>query len=142
MLLTRCGLVGRVPGAELYRITKVLLIPLHATPHQHEAALDIAKLLSSGFFYFSYPTTSSGTHYTLLASMQQQTHPQQQFCWYVYIRVVYAEGEIEAITQYTHRNNYHKGFCFSFAGIVVWQYIYVNMVLTRISGCCLSCVAV
>ena len=89
VLVTRCGLVGRVPGADIYRITNTLLIPLHATPHQHEGVVEVAKLLTSGHFYFSIPSSSSssssssvsGPQFTLLSCTQKQPHPQRQFCW-------------------------------------------------------------
>lgn len=81
VLVTQCGLVGKVPGAELYRINNALLVGMHSTPKPQDAAVDVAKLLSSGHFYFSMSTGGSG--YTLLSCMQKQSQPQDQFCWYV-----------------------------------------------------------
>lgn len=83
-VVTGCSQVGRVPGGVVYRITNVVLIPLNAVANRNEGMVEVAKLLSSGHFYFSVSSSSAadGTKFSILSCAQKQSLPEKQFCWY------------------------------------------------------------
>lgn len=59
VLVAGCTSVGRILEVELCRVTQITLIPLVAmTTTQSEQVTDIVKFLSSGAFFFSYPSNS------------------------------------------------------------------------------------
>ena len=59
VLVTGCTSVGRILEVELCRVTQITVIPLVApTTAQPEQVTDVVKFLSSGAFFFSYPSNS------------------------------------------------------------------------------------
>jgi len=59
VLVTGCTSVGRILEVELCRVTQIRLIPLVPTAvAQPEQVTDVVKFLSSGAFFFSYPSDS------------------------------------------------------------------------------------
>ena len=59
VLVTGCTSVGRILEVELCRVTQVTLVPLVPTAvMQPEQVTDVVKFLSTGAFFFSYPTDS------------------------------------------------------------------------------------
>ena len=81
VLVTGCQQVGKISdGSEVYKITNTLLVPLHATPCQHEGVVAVGKLLASGQFYFSV-NNEEGSSFNLLTRAQVQGQEQPQFCW-------------------------------------------------------------
>lgn len=87
VLITGCVQVGKVGNTEVYRITHTLLVPLHATPYQHEGAIEMGKLLACGQFYFSI---GEGGRFSLMNRAQRQDQEQSHFHWnrnlYVYLQ--------------------------------------------------------
>lgn len=59
VLVTGCISIGRILEVEICRVTQVTLISLvTSTTQQSEQVTDVVKFLSSGAFFFSYPSNS------------------------------------------------------------------------------------
>lgn len=58
VLVTGCTSVGRILEVELCRVTQVTLVALVTTSavQPDQVTADVVKFLSSGAFFFSYPT--------------------------------------------------------------------------------------
>ena len=78
-MVTGCSSIGKIGDAEVYRITQTMLIPLHVMPTQNEAVAEVGKLLASGRFYFSLPT--SGSQFMLLNRAQKRDQDRVDFRW-------------------------------------------------------------
>ncbi|XP_045428793.1 synaptojanin-2 isoform X7 [Pipistrellus kuhlii] len=68
VLVTGCTSVGRIPEAEIYKITATDFHPLQAAAREEERLPALRKILSSGVFYFSWP--SHGFDLTVRAQKQ------------------------------------------------------------------------
>ena len=67
VLVTGCFAVGKVGDVEVYRLTQTSFIGLTAESRA-DVVSEVAKLLSSGFFYFSVPGQSH--HFSLYSNTQ------------------------------------------------------------------------
>ncbi|XP_070275174.1 synaptojanin-2 [Myotis yumanensis] len=70
VLVTGCTSVGRIPEAEIYKITATDFYPLQEEAREEERLTALRKILSSGVFYFSWP--SDGSHFDLTVRAQKQ----------------------------------------------------------------------
>lgn len=70
MLVTGCTAVGRVPDAEIYRITATDFLPLQTDAREDERLVALRKILNSGVFYFAWP--SEGSCFDLTVRAQKQ----------------------------------------------------------------------
>lgn len=68
VLVTGCTSVGRIPEAEIYKITATDFYPLQEAAREEERLPALRKILSSGVFYFSWP--SDGFDLTVRAQKQ------------------------------------------------------------------------
>ena len=66
VLVTKCRSVGKIRDAEVFRVTQATLTPLNS-PSNLEMVQDVGKLLASGHFYFSHPSSQG---FDLLRSAQ------------------------------------------------------------------------
>ena len=78
VLVAECQSVGKLQDAEIFRITQATFIPLSRRA-KLELVQELSKLLSSGQFYFSYP--SYGANFDLLSCAQKQGTDQPHFFW-------------------------------------------------------------
>ena len=79
VLVTGCINVARLGEAEIYRLTQVSFIGLTSSSKSTHVT-DLAKLLSSGHFYFSFPGDSDS--FSLTTSAQQHSmEPVSDFTW-------------------------------------------------------------
>ncbi|KAK1337904.1 hypothetical protein QTO34_001005 [Cnephaeus nilssonii] len=70
VLVTGCTSVGRIPEAEIYKITATDFYPLQEAAGEEERLPALRKILSSGVFYFSWP--SDGSRFDLTVRAQKQ----------------------------------------------------------------------
>ncbi|XP_073075925.1 synaptojanin-2 isoform X4 [Manis javanica] len=70
VLVTGCVSVGRIPEAEIYKITATDFYPLQEEAKEEDRLAALRKILSSGVFYFSWP--NEGSHFDLTVRAQKQ----------------------------------------------------------------------
>ncbi|XP_005003189.1 synaptojanin-2 isoform X3 [Cavia porcellus] len=70
VLVTGCTSVGRIPDAEIYKITAIEFYPLQEEAREEDRLLALRKILSSGVFYFSWP--NDGSRFDLTVRAQKQ----------------------------------------------------------------------
>ncbi|KAM9233292.1 synaptojanin-2 isoform 1-T1 [Dugong dugon] len=70
VLVTGCTSVGRIPEAEIYKITATDFYPLQEEAKEEDRLLALKKILNSGVFYFSWP--NDGSHFDLTVRAQKQ----------------------------------------------------------------------
>ncbi|ELK34807.1 Synaptojanin-2, partial [Myotis davidii] len=70
VLVTGCTSVGRIPEAEIYKITGTDFYPLQEEAREEERLPALRKILSSGVFYFAWP--SDGSRFDLTVRAQKQ----------------------------------------------------------------------
>ncbi|XP_035880834.1 synaptojanin-2 isoform X3 [Phyllostomus discolor] len=71
VLVTGCTSVGRIPEAEIYKITATDFYPLQEEAREEDHRLSaLRKILNSGVFYFSWP--SDGSRFDLTVRAQKQ----------------------------------------------------------------------
>nr|XP_024104046.2 synaptojanin-2 isoform X3 [Pongo abelii] len=70
VLVTGCTSVGRIPDAEIYKITATDFYPLQEDAKEEERLIALKKILSSGVFYFSWP--NDGSRFDLTVRTQKQ----------------------------------------------------------------------
>ncbi|XP_063522834.1 synaptojanin-2 isoform X2 [Pongo pygmaeus] len=70
VLVTGCTSVGRIPDAEIYKITATDFYPLQEDTKEEERLIALKKILSSGVFYFSWP--NDGSRFDLTVRTQKQ----------------------------------------------------------------------
>ncbi|XP_066867188.1 synaptojanin-2 isoform X4 [Kogia breviceps] len=70
VLVTGCTSVGRIPEAEIYKITATDFYPLQEEAKEEDRLTALRKILSSGVFYFSWP--SDGSCFDLTVRAQKQ----------------------------------------------------------------------
>ncbi|XP_021491383.1 synaptojanin-2 isoform X2 [Meriones unguiculatus] len=69
-LVTGCTSVGRIPDAEIYKITATEFYPLQEEAKEEDRLLALKKILSSGVFYFAWPNDGSCFDLTIRAQKQ------------------------------------------------------------------------
>ncbi|XP_060472982.2 synaptojanin-2 isoform X1 [Panthera onca] len=72
VLVTGCTSVGRIPEAEIYKITATDFYPLQEEAKEEDRLTALRKILNSGFFYFSWP--NDGSSFDLTVRAQKQDH--------------------------------------------------------------------
>lgn len=80
VLVAECHSVGKLQDTEIFRITQTTFVPLSRRA-KLEMVQELSKLLSSGQFYFSYP--SYGANFDILSCAQKQGTDQPHFFWLV-----------------------------------------------------------
>ncbi|MEJ1275422.1 hypothetical protein NN561_006318 [Cricetulus griseus] len=70
VLVTGCTSVGRIPDAEIYKITATEFCPLQEETKEEDRLLALKKILSSGVFYFAWPNDGSSFDLTIRAQKQ------------------------------------------------------------------------
>ncbi|KAH0519989.1 Synaptojanin-2 [Microtus ochrogaster] len=70
VLVTGCISVGRIPDAEIYKITATEICPLQEEAKEDDRLLALKKILSSGVFYFAWPNDGSSFDLTIRAQKQ------------------------------------------------------------------------
>lgn len=70
VLVTGCTSVGRIPDAEIYKITAIDFYPLQEEAKEEERLSALRKILSSGIFYFASPIEGSRFDLTVRAQRQ------------------------------------------------------------------------
>uniref|UniRef100_A0A8C2V1A8 Synaptojanin-2 n=2 Tax=Chinchilla lanigera TaxID=34839 RepID=A0A8C2V1A8_CHILA len=70
VLVTGCTSVGRIPDAEIYKITAIEFYPLQEEAREEDRLLALRKILSSGVFYFAWP--NDGSRFDLTVRTQKQ----------------------------------------------------------------------
>ncbi|KAL6036152.1 hypothetical protein STEG23_034336, partial [Scotinomys teguina] len=70
VLVTGCTSVGRIPDAEIYKITATEFYPLQEEAKEEDRLLALKKILSSGVFYFAWPNDGSSFDLTIRAQKQ------------------------------------------------------------------------
>ncbi|XP_005065972.1 synaptojanin-2 isoform X3 [Mesocricetus auratus] len=70
VLVTGCTSVGRIPDAEIYKITATEFCPLQEETKEEDRLLALKKTLSSGVFYFAWPNDGSSFDLTIRAQKQ------------------------------------------------------------------------
>uniref|UniRef100_A0A8C9P2S5 Synaptojanin-2 n=1 Tax=Spermophilus dauricus TaxID=99837 RepID=A0A8C9P2S5_SPEDA len=70
VLVTGCTSVGRIPDAEIFKITATDFYPLQEEAKEEERLLALRKILSSGVFYFAWP--NDGSRFDLTVRAQKQ----------------------------------------------------------------------
>ncbi|XP_062954503.1 synaptojanin-2 isoform X2 [Cynocephalus volans] len=70
VLVTGCTSVGRIPDAEIYKITATDFYPLQEEVKEEDRLVALKKILSSGVFYFSWP--NDGSCFDLTVRTQKQ----------------------------------------------------------------------
>ncbi|XP_053769465.1 synaptojanin-2 isoform X6 [Desmodus rotundus] len=70
VLVTGCTSVGRIPEAEIYKITATDFYPLQEEAREEDRLTALRKILNSGVFYFSWP--SDGSRFDLTVRAQKQ----------------------------------------------------------------------
>ncbi|XP_044936056.1 synaptojanin-2 isoform X3 [Mustela putorius furo] len=72
VLVTGCTSVGRIPEAEIYKITATDFYPLQEEVKEEDRLVALRKILNSGVFYFSWP--NDGSSFDLTVRAQKQGH--------------------------------------------------------------------
>ncbi|XP_032194505.1 synaptojanin-2 isoform X1 [Mustela erminea] len=72
VLVTGCTSVGRIPEAEIYKITATDFYPLQEEVKEEDRLIALRKILNSGVFYFSWP--NDGSSFDLTVRAQKQGH--------------------------------------------------------------------
>ncbi|XP_039108014.1 synaptojanin-2 isoform X2 [Hyaena hyaena] len=72
VLVTGCTSVGRIPEAEIYKITATDFYPLQGEAKEEDRLTALRKILNSGVFYFSWPNDGSSFDLTVRAQKQGQ----------------------------------------------------------------------
>ncbi|XP_004440765.1 PREDICTED: synaptojanin-2 isoform X1 [Ceratotherium simum simum] len=70
VLVTGCTSVGRIPEAEIYKITATDFYPLQEEAKEEDRLTALKKILNSGVFYFSWPNDGSCFDLTVRAQKQ------------------------------------------------------------------------
>lgn len=70
VLVTGCTSVGRIPEAEIYKITATDFYPLQEEAKEEDRLAALRKILNSGVFYFSWPNDGSSFDLTVRAQKQ------------------------------------------------------------------------
>ena len=70
VLVTGCTSVGRIPEAEIYKITATDFYPLQEEAKEEDRLVALRKILNSGVFYFSWPNDGSCFDLTVRAQKQ------------------------------------------------------------------------
>uniref|UniRef100_A0A8D0XHV8 phosphoinositide 5-phosphatase n=1 Tax=Sus scrofa TaxID=9823 RepID=A0A8D0XHV8_PIG len=70
VLVTGCTSVGRIPEAEIYKITATDFYPLQEEAKEEDRLVALKKILNSGVFYFSWPNDGSCFDLTIRAQKQ------------------------------------------------------------------------
>ncbi|XP_073750259.1 synaptojanin-2 isoform X4 [Callorhinus ursinus] len=70
VLVTGCTSVGRIPEAEIYKITATDFYPLQEEAKEEDRLTALRKILNSGVFYFSWPSDGSSFDLTVRAQKQ------------------------------------------------------------------------
>ncbi|XP_032341145.1 synaptojanin-2 isoform X2 [Camelus ferus] len=70
VLVTGCTSVGRIPEAEIYKITATDFYPLQEEAKEEDRLTALRKILNSGVFYFAWP--NDGSHFDLTVRAQKQ----------------------------------------------------------------------
>ncbi|KAM8791681.1 synaptojanin-2 isoform 2-T2 [Rhynchonycteris naso] len=70
VLVTGCTSVGRIPEAEIYKITGTDFYPLQEEAKEEDRLAALRKILNSGVFYFSWP--NDGSRFDLTVRAQKQ----------------------------------------------------------------------
>uniref|UniRef100_A0A8D2DFB7 Synaptojanin-2 n=1 Tax=Sciurus vulgaris TaxID=55149 RepID=A0A8D2DFB7_SCIVU len=70
VLVTGCTSVGRIPDAEIFKITATDFYPLQEEAKEEDRLLALRKILSSGVFYFAWP--NDGSRFDLTVRAQKQ----------------------------------------------------------------------
>ncbi|XP_027457688.2 synaptojanin-2 isoform X4 [Zalophus californianus] len=70
VLVTGCTSVGRIPEAEIYKITATDFYPLQEEAREEDRLTALRKILNSGVFYFSWPSDGSSFDLTVRAQKQ------------------------------------------------------------------------
>ncbi|XP_008837699.1 synaptojanin-2 isoform X1 [Nannospalax galili] len=70
VLVTGCTSVGRIPDAEIYKITATEFYSLQEEAKEEDRLLALRKILSSGVFYFAWPNDGSCFDLTVRAQKQ------------------------------------------------------------------------
>lgn len=70
VLVTGCTSVGRIPEAEIYKITAIDFYPLQEGAKEEDRLAALRKVLNSGVFYFSWP--NDGSRFDLTVRAQKQ----------------------------------------------------------------------
>ncbi|XP_068407819.1 synaptojanin-2 isoform X3 [Eschrichtius robustus] len=70
VLVTGCTSVGRIPEAEIYKITATDFYPLQEEAKEEDRLTALRKSLNSGVFYFSWPNDGSCFDLTVRAQKQ------------------------------------------------------------------------
>ncbi|KAM6185433.1 synaptojanin-2 [Rhynchocyon petersi] len=70
VLVTGCTSVGRIPEAEIYKITATDFHPLQEEGREEDRLSALKKILNSGVFYFCCP--NDGSHFDLTVRAQRQ----------------------------------------------------------------------
>nr|XP_005900465.1 PREDICTED: synaptojanin-2 [Bos mutus] len=70
VLVTGCTSVGRIPEAEIYKITATDFYPLQEEAKEEDRLTALRKILNSGVFYFSWP--NDGSCFDLTVRVQKQ----------------------------------------------------------------------
>ncbi|XP_051020011.1 synaptojanin-2 isoform X2 [Acomys russatus] len=70
VLVTGCTSVGRIPEAEIYKITATEFCPLQEEAKEDDRLAALRKILGSGVFYFAWPNDGSCFDLTIRAQKQ------------------------------------------------------------------------
>ncbi|EDL83732.1 synaptojanin 2, isoform CRA_f [Rattus norvegicus] len=70
VLVTGCTSVGRIPDAEIYKITGTEFYPLQEEAKEEDRLPALKKILSSGVFYFAWPNDGACFDLTIRAQKQ------------------------------------------------------------------------
>ncbi|XP_045861474.1 synaptojanin-2 isoform X4 [Meles meles] len=77
VLVTGCTSVGRIPEAEIYKITATDFYPLQEEVKEEDRLVALRKILNSGVFYFSWP--NDGSSFDLTIRAQKQGHDSDEW---------------------------------------------------------------
>ncbi|XP_045661372.1 synaptojanin-2 isoform X1 [Ursus americanus] len=77
VLVTGCTSVGRIPEAEIYKITATDFYPLQEEAKEEDRLTALRKILNSGVFYFSWP--NDGSSFDLTVRVQKQGHDSDEW---------------------------------------------------------------
>ena len=103
VLVTGCTSVGRILEVELCRVTQVTLLPLvTAATGQPDQVTDVVKFLSTGSFFFSYPSDSE--KFQLSSSAQYRCVDNNNSPYFLWLVVVTFHCWIIVTLFYYYRN--------------------------------------
>ncbi|NXU50323.1 SYNJ2 protein, partial [Turnix velox] len=96
VLVTGCTSVGKILDAEVYKITATDFCPLQEETKEEERVTALKKILSSGMFYFSWPTAGSNFDLTVQAQKQGDNHyePGNLFFWNQLLHVPFKHYQV------------------------------------------------